>query len=74
MTAKRSNVGLNLVLVIYVLLSVYPIVFMLTNAFKDGLQTAVNPFAVTFAKPFGENFAMAWQAIAPDFVRSRSIV
>lgn len=74
MTAKRSNVGLNLVLVIYVLLSVYPIVFMLTNAFKDGLQTAVNPFTVTLAKPFGENFAMAWQAIAPDFFRSLSIV
>ena len=74
MTAKRPRVGLNTVLVIYVLISVYPIVFMLTNAFKNGLQTAANPFAVAFSQPFGSNFALAWQAIAPDFFRSVYIV
>jgi len=74
MTAKRPNIGLNIILVIYVLLSVYPIVFMLTNAFKDGMQTAVNPFTIAFAQPFGGNFIMAWQAISPEFYRSLYIV
>lgn len=74
MTAKRPGVGLNVVLVVLVLISVYPIVFMLTNAFKDGLQTAANPFTIAFAQPFGSNFALAWQAIAPQFFRSVYIV
>jgi ABC-type glycerol-3-phosphate transport system permease component len=47
---------------------------MLTNALKDGLQMASNPFAIAFEQPFGINFAMAWQAIAPEFFRSIYIV
>ena len=48
--------------------------FMLTNAFKNGLQTAANPFAIVFSQPFGQNFVWAWQAIAPQFLRSVYIV
>lgn len=71
---RRPSVSLNVTLVIMVILSVYPIVFMIGNAFKDGLQTAASPFSIVFAEPFGQNFVLAWQAIGPSFLRSILIV
>ncbi|MFD1676842.1 carbohydrate ABC transporter permease [Alicyclobacillus fodiniaquatilis] len=74
MTAKRPSVMLNTVLVILVILSIFPIFFMISNAFKDGVQTAANPFSIQFAKPFGSNFLLAWQVLSPAFFRTVVIV
>lgn len=74
MTAKRPNIGLNIVLMALVVFALYPIIFMVSNAFKNGTQTAANPFAIELGQPFGSNFVQAWMYLEPEFIRTLFIV
>jgi multiple sugar transport system permease protein/raffinose/stachyose/melibiose transport system permease protein len=55
------------------MLTVYPIVFMLANALKTGIQTTDNAFSLPL-HPVWNNFVLAWQAIAPAFGRTVVVV
>ena len=67
---KYSNLGLYLILLMLVFLAAYPMIFMLSNALKNGLQYTANPFSLGFARPFGQFFVVAWQYLAPSFLRT----
>lgn len=73
MTHRRPHVALHIILLVLAAIAVYPIVFMLTNALKDGLQTAANPFSFPI-HPLWANFMLAWQATAGAYLRSAIIV
>ena len=73
MILRRLGIGKHIVLLILAVFMIYPIMFMLINSVKDGVETTVNPFSAT-SHPLWNNFSMAWQAIAPSFVRTSFIV
>jgi ABC-type glycerol-3-phosphate transport system permease component len=60
-------------LLILLFLAAYPMIFMLINAFKDGLQYNANPLSFALSYPLGKFFATAWQYLAPAFVRTAII-
>jgi ABC-type glycerol-3-phosphate transport system permease component len=77
MMARRrrtaGSVAIHGTLIVLGLLTVYPIVFMIDNALKTGIQTTDNPFSFP-AHPQWHNFVLAWQAIAPSFLRTVIVV
>jgi len=73
MSAHRSQLWIHTVLVVLGILTVYPMLFMVGNALKTGIQTTDNAFSLPL-HPVWNNFDLAWQAIGPDFERSVVVV
>lgn len=66
---KRRQGGIIAALCVLVFVSLAPYLFMLTASLKDNLQFAENDWALMF--PFHlENYATAWEQIAPYMIAS----
>ena len=60
-------------LLVLLFLAAYPVIFMIANALKDGLQYSANPLTFGLAYPVGRFFVTAWAYLAPAFVRTAII-
>lgn len=70
---RRPALVLHGILLILAALGLYPIIFMMLNAVKTGIQTAASPFSVT-THPLWANFVQAFEATGSAFWRSGVIV
>lgn len=70
---RRPAFGLHVVLLILAALGLYPLIFMVLNAFKSGIQTAASPFSIPL-HPLWQNFVQAFEATGSAFWRSGVIV
>lgn len=70
---RRSAFGTHFALLVLAGLTLYPMIFMLFNAFKSGLATAASPFSFPI-HPLWQNFIGAFQAIGSAYWRSGVIV
>ncbi len=74
MVARRRPAFLfHAILLILAAITLYPMVFMVLNAVKTGLQTASSPFSVP-THPAWQNFVQAFEATGSAFWRSGVIV
>lgn len=55
-------------------LALFPIYFMAITGLRNGIQLQTNPFALTFAQPFGTFYAQAWTYLSGDFLRTGLII
>ncbi len=74
MISKRlPSFGIHAILLFLGALMVYPMTFMLFNAFKSGIQTAASPFSFP-SHLLWQNFALAFQATGSAYWRSGVVV
>ncbi len=74
MVQKRvPSISVHVILLVLAGLTLYPMIFMVFNAFKSGVQTAGSPFSFPF-HPLWQNFALAFQATASAYWRSGFVV
>lgn len=66
MAAKKLQIGTHVILIVVTMLVVYPVIFMVLNALKTGPETALSPFSFPAVLQW-DNFAAAWQVVAPAF-------
>lgn len=64
---------IHAVLLVLLGLTLYPMVFMVLNAFRTGLATDITPFGLPF-HPIWQNFSIALSEILPAFKQSFIIV
>ncbi len=69
----RSQWWTHGVLSILGFVTLYPIIFMVFNALKNGIETAASPFSFPI-HPHWNNFVLAFQAILPAFWQSIIVV
>lgn len=74
MKMSRPHVVIYVVLMMLLILAAYPMVFMVSNALKDGIQYTGNPFSFAVARPFGKFFVLAWQYLQSSFLRTFYII
>ena len=70
--ALRKDAVSHVILIVFVVLSLFPLYYMLTTSFKSNGQFYANYMGVSF--PFHwENYVVAWQAIAP-YIKNSFII
>lgn len=77
MTNKRNPLtiaGHYGALVFIGVLALFPMYFMAITGLRNGIQLQEDPFAITFAHPFGTFYAQAWDYLSGDFLRTVLII
>ncbi len=70
---RRPAIVLHIILLLLAGVSLYPMIFMVVNAAKTGIETGASPFSFPI-HPLWQNFLQAFQATGPAFWRSGVIV
>lgn len=70
---RRPPLVLHVILLILAGLGLYPLIFMVLNALKSGIETASSPFSIPL-HPLWQNVAQAFQVTDAAFWRSGVIV
>ncbi len=73
MPIRIRGLWIHMAIIVLAALTIYPIVFMVVNAFKTGAETAASPFALPL-HPLFNNFKLALQATWPAYRQSAFIV
>lgn len=70
---RRPAFLLHAILLVLAAVALYPMIFMVLNAAKSGLETGASPFSIPL-HPLWQNFVQAFEATGPSFWRSGVIV
>jgi ABC-type glycerol-3-phosphate transport system permease component len=75
---RRRNAAVRVphyfVLFVIGVLALFPMYFMAITGLKNGIQLQENPFNIAIAHPFGTFYALAWNYLAGDLLRTALIV